>query len=414
MHEPSPLKTFCCYAHEDRSAVEGLRKHLNLLEKKQMLQIWEDGKILPGEEWDKSIKRQLEVADLVLLFVSVDFINSDYIETTELQAALARHRAGEAVLVPVIVRSCDWTDYFDMGKFQALPKQARPIQSAHFPIADEAYHEVAQGIKALAQGLLEKRRAAADAHHQVAAEKNRADRQRQRDQTAWETAHAEAKRATTVAEKISAYEVYLEDLAHTLHRAEAEKQVADLTSAETKRKIEEKKKAEAKRAAEAAEQERKKPFSLFPLHGVTLGKTTIAELRRLGEHGTLINPNTGRPYEFYKLKGVDFWYGKGLADHIYLVTGLDPMPDLWKQAGFDWGLSYNEWLALFSRLGYETKVHKKPIVITYQGKPSFSADLHAHYTQDGIRYTLRLDFDYSQLTKETDKNTLYSLNVDVG
>jgi hypothetical protein len=33
-----------------------------------------------GEEWEKSIKTQLETAQIILLFLSADFFASDYIE----------------------------------------------------------------------------------------------------------------------------------------------------------------------------------------------------------------------------------------------------------------------------------------------------------------------------------------------
>lgn len=122
--EHPPLKTFICYAHEDHEVVAAVRKHLAVFE--SMLEIWFDGKILPGEDWDKSIKDKLEQAELVLLFISVDFLVSQYIRKTELQAALQRHRDGLAVLIPIIVRSCHWNDFFQIGKFQALPKMPFP------------------------------------------------------------------------------------------------------------------------------------------------------------------------------------------------------------------------------------------------------------------------------------------------
>lgn len=76
-----PLKTFICYAHEDHEVVEGLKKQLVIFEKRGLLQIWSDGKILAGEHWDKAIKTQLEGADIILLFISVDFVNSEYINS---------------------------------------------------------------------------------------------------------------------------------------------------------------------------------------------------------------------------------------------------------------------------------------------------------------------------------------------
>jgi len=157
-----PLKTFICYAYEDFEVVDGLKKHLLILEKKGLLQIWLDGVILAGEHWDEAIKNQLEQAEIILLFISVDFINSDYIESSVLQAALQRHREGRATLIPIIVRPCHWAEYFDLGQFQALPSKARPILSSHFPNRDEAFKEISQSIKKVAEELIEQKKANAE------------------------------------------------------------------------------------------------------------------------------------------------------------------------------------------------------------------------------------------------------------
>ncbi|MBL7780093.1 MAG: SUMF1/EgtB/PvdO family nonheme iron enzyme [Saprospiraceae bacterium] len=250
-----PLKTFICYAHEDRTTVSALRKHLNLYEKKGVLEIWDDGQILAGQDWDKAIKVKLENAQLILLFVSVDFINSDYIEKTELQAALQRHRDGLAKLIPIIVRRCVWEDYFELGNFQALPPKAKPIMSYELHALDEAYHDVATGIKAAADEMLktfaarlaaEEQQAAALAaqKQQAAAEAKRKARQKDNDETAWQTALAAVKAAKVPRDKIAAYEVYLDEDEHQLHRTEAEAEIKKIKAAETARKIEERQQME--------------------------------------------------------------------------------------------------------------------------------------------------------------------------
>ncbi|MCC7504290.1 MAG: TIR domain-containing protein, partial [Saprospiraceae bacterium] len=285
--EHPPLKTFIIYAREDRPAVDELRKHLALLEKKQLLELWFDGEILAGENWDRSIKRKLEQAELVLLLISVDFINSEYIEKTELTDALQRHRDGLARLIPIIVHPCDWTEYFEIGQFQALPNRARPIYSSHFQYLSEAYHEIQQGIKRSALDWLEQRTArrkaeseaaeqarreqedrltrAREAEQKALAEQARTQRLHQLDEAAWATAVAEAEAAENISDQIIALETYLDDLHHTLHRSEAESRLAELKAIETKRRIDEKKRAEAQRKAEeetrpkaAAEKERQR------------------------------------------------------------------------------------------------------------------------------------------------------------
>jgi formylglycine-generating enzyme required for sulfatase activity len=274
--EPTPLKTFIIYAHEDRSTVNAIRGQLKIFEKREMLQIWDDGEILAGQDWDKSIKLKLESAQLILLFISVDFLNSEYIEKTELQAALQRHRDGEAKLIPIIVRKCFWEEYFELGKFQALPPQAKPILSHDLHAIDEAHHSVAQGIKAAADEMQQKIAAAEKALQEeierekrekaeAEKEKQKNERLQKQDEIAWKAALAAIEKAKTEREKMDVLEVYLDEPHHLLHRVEAEAQLEALQTAETTRKIEEKQREQQrleaerqKRAAEEAEQERKK------------------------------------------------------------------------------------------------------------------------------------------------------------
>ena len=274
--EPTPLKTFIIYAHEDRSTVNAIRGQLRIFEKKGSLQIWDDGEILAGQDWDKSIKLKLESAQLILLFISVDFINSEYIEKTELQAALQRHRDGEAKLIPIIVRRCFWEEYFELGKFQALPPKGKPILSHDLHAIDEAYHEVALGIKAAADEMQQKIADAEKARQEEldreTRQKTEAEKQKQKnerlkkqDEIAWKAALAAVEKAKSAREKMDALEVYLEEPEYKIHRVESEQQLEKLQAVETARKIEEKQReqerleAERKiRAAEQAEQERKK------------------------------------------------------------------------------------------------------------------------------------------------------------
>ena len=41
--------------------------------------------------WDEQIRRELEAADIILLLISVDFNNSQYIWNKELKTAMERH-----------------------------------------------------------------------------------------------------------------------------------------------------------------------------------------------------------------------------------------------------------------------------------------------------------------------------------
>jgi hypothetical protein len=82
--------------------------------------------------------------------VSADFLASDYCYDNEVQQAMARHDAGEARVIPVILRPVDWHSA-PFGALQALPKDGRPVTS--WPTHDGAFADVARGIRAVAEAL---------------------------------------------------------------------------------------------------------------------------------------------------------------------------------------------------------------------------------------------------------------------
>jgi formylglycine-generating enzyme required for sulfatase activity len=230
----SPIKTFICYAHEDRTTVEAVIKHLRVLERKNILEIWNDGQILAGQDWDKSIKIRLETAQLILLFVSVDFIDSDYIEKTELKTALARHQKGEVTLIPIVVRDCEWEDYFDIGRFQALPKGGKPIISSdRNPIfVDEVYKEITSGIKVAIQHLLEKVDKPIEYTQPIATKttniepiQSKETSRNNQEEAAWAGTMLVVGKAKTEQDKVFALNNFLNNTQYLKYRKEAEKEL---------------------------------------------------------------------------------------------------------------------------------------------------------------------------------------------
>jgi hypothetical protein len=53
-----------------------------------LINVWHDGDISAGTEWEQEIKEYLNKAHIILLLISPDFINSDYCYDTEMKRAL--------------------------------------------------------------------------------------------------------------------------------------------------------------------------------------------------------------------------------------------------------------------------------------------------------------------------------------
>jgi CheY-like chemotaxis protein len=155
----APVTLFYSYAHEDEALRDELQGHLKILERRGLLAPWHDRKIVAGHDWSHEIDAHLRSAELVLLLISKDFIGSDYIMGTELRAAMQRHAAQQTVVVPIVVRAVDLDpeDAVDMPflKLQGLPAGLRPVTS--WPNRDEAWTDVAKGLRATVKGIRERR-----------------------------------------------------------------------------------------------------------------------------------------------------------------------------------------------------------------------------------------------------------------
>ncbi|MBD2679725.1 MULTISPECIES: GUN4 domain-containing protein [Nostoc] len=150
------LRLFFSYSHKDEALRDELAKHLTILEWQGVISSWHDRKILPGEEWDHQINDNLNTADIILLLISSDFLFSKYCWDVEVKKAIERHNAREACVIPVILRSVDWSGA-PFGKLQALPKNAEPVVSRNWHNQDEAFTDVARGIRAAAEKLKKER-----------------------------------------------------------------------------------------------------------------------------------------------------------------------------------------------------------------------------------------------------------------
>lgn len=135
---------FFSYSHEDEELRNRLEKHLALLKRQGLVEAWHDRRILAGSDLDQAISSNLESADIILLLVSADFLASDYCYSRELHRAMERHEAGSAVVVPVILKPCDWHSA-PFGKLLGTPKDGKAVTS--WANVEEALADVASHIR---------------------------------------------------------------------------------------------------------------------------------------------------------------------------------------------------------------------------------------------------------------------------
>ena len=159
------MEVFFWSSHRDEALRNELEKHLTMLRRQGVISSWHDRRITAGTEWSGAIDEHVESARVILLLVSADFLHSEYCYDIEMRRALERQTAGEARVIPVIVRSVDWTGA-PFAHLQALPTDARPITSWTNP--DEAFTDVARGLRRAVQELQAAQPARREAPHYFA------------------------------------------------------------------------------------------------------------------------------------------------------------------------------------------------------------------------------------------------------
>lgn len=146
------IQVFFSYSHRDEDLRDELAKSLKLLERQHIIQSWHDRRISAGTEWANQIDDNLNSAHIILLLVSNDFLASDYCYDLEMGQAMVRHKAGEARVIPIILRPCDWQSA-PFGKLQALPKNGEPVVSKKWDHIDSAFLDISQAIRRVAGEL---------------------------------------------------------------------------------------------------------------------------------------------------------------------------------------------------------------------------------------------------------------------
>ena len=116
-------RVFFSYSHSDTLWLKRLRNHLSGLRRSNDIETWDDQEILPGDQWDKSIKDKLADADVFILLLSADFIASNYIWEVELKSAFKSFQEKGKTVIPILAEP------IDLGGLPGVDELGTTIQS---------------------------------------------------------------------------------------------------------------------------------------------------------------------------------------------------------------------------------------------------------------------------------------------
>ncbi len=144
-----PLKLFFCSSPEDRAMLESLKRHLLPLQKQGQIVLWSATDLQAGVVWEQEFSRYLEGADIIVLLISPDFMNSAYWYGTVMKRAMERQDQGNVRVIPILLSPSLWQNA-PFAKLQMLPMNGTPITG--WPDRDAAFDAIARHIAQIVIG----------------------------------------------------------------------------------------------------------------------------------------------------------------------------------------------------------------------------------------------------------------------
>ena len=150
MNQERSVEIFISYSHEDIKWWEKLLMHFSTLERQGLISSWHDRKIEGGSEWAGEIDKHINSSEIIILLLSPNFLASNYAFEIEMKRALARHEAGEACVIPIIVRPCEWQE-IGTKKLQVLPHNS--VAVSKWPDEDDAFLDIITNMRSIIKKL---------------------------------------------------------------------------------------------------------------------------------------------------------------------------------------------------------------------------------------------------------------------
>lgn len=139
-----PVRLFSLYAPKDARLYKEFEKHISSLKLQGLISPTSVGSIHPGMEQEITIEKALKKAQIILCFLSADFLNSPYCQIIE--SALEEQTETRLSVVPIFLRDVD-VEGLHLSQLQALPGNARSVTA--WPSKDQAFVHIAKELRTI-------------------------------------------------------------------------------------------------------------------------------------------------------------------------------------------------------------------------------------------------------------------------
>lgn len=143
-------RIFVSYSHADAKWLGRLQVHLKPLAREGLVDLWDDTRLKGGSDWRDEIRRAIADARIAVLFVSADFLASDFITQNELPPLLAAAQSDGATILPVIVSPSRFEQTPSLSRYRSGNPLSRPLNGQSRAQTERFFKDLADHICQLA------------------------------------------------------------------------------------------------------------------------------------------------------------------------------------------------------------------------------------------------------------------------
>jgi hypothetical protein len=144
-------KIFISYSHKDRVWLDRLNTFLKPLTRTINIEIWEDSRINPGDDWREEIEVSLYDAQIAVLLVTPNFLASDFIANEELPKIFSNAAKNGLPIVWLSISHCLYEET-ELSKYQAANSPSNPIDCLPMHEQNLIFVHICQKIKKIVLG----------------------------------------------------------------------------------------------------------------------------------------------------------------------------------------------------------------------------------------------------------------------
>jgi hypothetical protein len=145
--ESSRARIFISYSHTDLRWISRLDVHLKPIVDNGLVARWDDRQIKPGSKWREEIRLAINAASIAILFISADYLASEFITKDELPPLLRAAEEKGCQILPIIVSPCRYLRTLALAEFQAINSPSRPLTRMSTHEREALFSRVAEVIE---------------------------------------------------------------------------------------------------------------------------------------------------------------------------------------------------------------------------------------------------------------------------